>query len=76
MKLYSNSEGGMEELDEIYFSAMPDELRKISKFLHEMADALDKDSKSFGHAHMKDFCKAWSDDEQKPDIVVFNPWLA
>jgi len=73
MKIFGTGEDGDEyqELYEVGFQAHPNNLRKLAKFLEEMACSLENDPKNFGHGHAKDFCENWN--EENPDIIVFKP---
>ena len=75
MKIYGYSnnvdtEKGPLEMSEISFCADPEDLRVVALFLSQRADEMDNHS-GFGHSHLRDSWKDWSDDF--PDVIVLKP---
>ena len=76
MKIYGYKEAdteidGLLKLRDIGISASPDTLRAVANFINDAADELEKMGDDFGHLHLMDEWKGWS--ENVTDIQVINP---
>jgi len=61
---------GLMEMSDIAFSASPETLRSIAKFLNKSADDLEEMGDEFDHVHLMDEWSGWK--EGTPDIQVIN----
>lgn len=62
---------GLVELSEVTFQASPNVLREVSVFLSQMADEMERSPEAFGHRHMQDEVRGWSDSvPERADVIV------
>jgi hypothetical protein len=58
---------------QITILASPQELRRISRFIENAADLMEKHGEDYGHEHLQDYDR--KDDERYPDIIIGKPQL-
>jgi hypothetical protein len=68
---YEKDDGQLREIEFMYLKASPNTLRKLSRFLFEVAKSLEENSEFFDGVHLRYAWKGWR--EGYPDIEVIRP---